>query len=272
MENNSLGYSGSNAGGGLIIESSIFRHNTIGVAPNSENPGDQPPPQDGECGRPNVEHPNPTPSIKSTQISRCTVIRHNVITENNNLTVAGNGSTEVAPWGAGVELPGDYADLIEGNVITRNPTDGVLGFEYPNPFPPQGDTIFFQLAGNKIAGNVFAGNGYAGGAFAGDVMLQGGIFASGESQSTNNCASGNVFTDATHPANIEGTNTEATPGWGCQNKHTPNPNNGFGAVEYLLELAAVSEKGRTPTPQPAPPAQPTMPNPCRGVPKTTLCP
>ena len=104
------------------------------------------------------------------------------------------------------------------------------------------------------------------------MLLQGGIFASGESQSTNNCASGNSFADATFPANIEGTNTEATPGWGCQNKFTPNPENGFGAVEYLLELAAVSEKGRTPEPQPAPPAQLTMPNPCAGVPKTTLCP
>jgi hypothetical protein len=65
MENNSLGYSGSNAGGKLVIEGSIFRRNTVGVAPNSENPGDPPPPQDGECGRPNVEHPNPTPDRKS---------------------------------------------------------------------------------------------------------------------------------------------------------------------------------------------------------------
>ena len=272
MENNSLGYSGSNSGGSLVIEHSIFRHNTTGIAPNSENPSDAPPPQDGECGRRNIEHPNPTPSIKWTKIKRCTIIRENLIAENNNLTVPSNGSTEVAPWGAGVELAGDYADLIEGNTIVGNPTDGVLGFEYPNPFPPEEDTIFFQLAGNKIAGNVFSGNGYAGGTFAGDVLLQGGIFASGESQSTNNCASGNSFADATFPANIEGTNTEATPGWGCQNKFTPNPENGFGAVEYLLELAAVSEKGRTPEAQPAPPAQPTMPNPCAGVPKTTLCP
>jgi hypothetical protein len=42
--------------------------------PNSENPGDTPPPQDGECGRPNVENPNPTPTISSTKIARCTII------------------------------------------------------------------------------------------------------------------------------------------------------------------------------------------------------
>jgi hypothetical protein len=274
MENNSLGYSGSNSGGRLVIENSIFRRNTTGIAPNSENPSDPPPPQDGECGRRNEEHPNPTPSVKWTKIKRCTIIRDNLIAENGNLTVPSNGSTEIAPYGAGVELAGTYADLVEGNTITGNPTDGVLGFEYPNPFPvEEGVTIFFQLAGNKIANNTFADNGFAGGAFAGDVMLQGGLFPTPElAQSTNNCVSGNAFSDATFPANIEGTNTETTPGWGCQNKLTPNPNNGFAAVAYLLELAAISEEGRTPEGQPPAPAQPTMPDPCAGVPKTTVCP
>ena len=121
MENNALGYSGSNAGGKLAIESSLFRHNTVGIAPNSENPGDGPPPQDGECGRPNIENPNPTPIITTTNIPRCTVIRNDLILENNNLTVPVNGSTGVAPWGAGVELPGDYADLIEVEHVRQQP-------------------------------------------------------------------------------------------------------------------------------------------------------
>ena len=145
-----------------LIESSIFRHNVVGIAPNSENPGDGPPPQDGECGRPNIENPNPTPIITTTNIPRCTIIRNNVITENNNLTVPVNGSTGVAPWGAGVELPGDYADLVEQNVIANNPTNGVLAFEYPNPFTPENGfegTLFFQLAGNRISNNVFSHNG-----------------------------------------------------------------------------------------------------------------
>ena len=121
MENNALGYLGSNAGGKLVLENSIYRRNTVGIAPNSENPGDPPPPQDGECGRPNIENPNPTPIITTTKIPRCTIIRNNLISENNNLTAPVNGSTGVAPWGAGVELPGDYADLVEGNLITNNP-------------------------------------------------------------------------------------------------------------------------------------------------------
>ncbi len=249
MENNALGYSGSNSGGKLLLENSIYRHNLVGIAPNSENPGDGPPPQDGECGRPNIEDPDPTPIITTTNIARCTIIRNNLITENNNLTAPVNESTGIAPWGAGVELPGDYADLVEGNVITDNPNDGVLGFEYPNPFTPENEfagTLFFQLAGNRISNNTFAQNGAKGRAFTGDVTLAGGfseIFGYPESHSVNNCVSANLLTDATFPAKIQ-------EGWGCQHKTTPSPGGGIAAVEYLvglqLEANAIREATRRP--------------------------
>jgi hypothetical protein len=274
MENNALGYSGSNSGGKLAIEWSAFRHNAVGIAPNSENPGDGPPPQDGECGRPNIENPNPTPIITTTNIQRCTVLRHNAVIENNNLTVPVNGSTGVAPWGAGVELPGDYADLVEGNVIAGNPTNGVLAFEYPNPFTPENGfegTLFFQLAGNRISSNLMFANGSRGGAFTGDVTMAGGfseVFGYPESHSVNNCVSSNLLTDATFPAKIQGT-------WGCQNSTTPSPGGGLAAVEYLVALqteAAEIRAKHPPVGQPAPPPQQTMPNVCQGVPKNPLCP
>jgi len=263
MENNALGYSGSNSGGNLVIENSNISHNTVGIAPNSENPGDGPPPQNGACPPHRAYRPTHKylPKFTSTNIARCTIFRDNVVEENNNINAPDNPSSGAAPWGAGIELPGTYADLIEHNLIKNNPTNGVLAFEYPNPFPPGPTTIYFQLAGNRISENTFEGNGTAGGAYAGDVFLQGGNF--GEMKSTNNCVSGNSFTAPNYPANIEET-------WGCQNATTPNPNNGEGAIYYLLELQAVSE-GRTPTPQPVPPAQPTMPNPCEGVPANPLC-
>src|SRR4029077_13478922 len=94
MVDNALGYSGSNAGGRLTIEKSTFAHNTVGIAPNSENPGDPPPPQDGECNKPEIPS-TPTPTIASTRIPRCTIIRNNSIVENNNLSVPPNGSTEI---------------------------------------------------------------------------------------------------------------------------------------------------------------------------------
>jgi hypothetical protein len=270
MENNALGYSGSNSGGKLAIESSLFRKNSSGVVPNSENPGDAPPPQDGECNRPNIENPNPTPTISTTNIERCTVIRNNVITENNNLTVPVNQTTAQAGIGTGVILPGDYADLIERNQISNNANDGVFGIEFPNPFTPENGflgTIFFQLAGNRISNNTFSNNGYHGGPFTGDVTLASGaneIFLGIESQSKNNCVSENVLKDATFPKNIEGK-------WGCQHNTTPNPGGGLPAYEYIQASAQEAAFLRKPVGQPAPPAQPTMPNPCEGVPKNPLC-
>ncbi len=286
MENNALGYSGSNSGGKLVLENSIWRHNLVGIAPNSENPGDPPPPQDGECGRPNIENPNPTPIITTTRIPRCTIIRNNWITENNNLTVPVNGSTGVAPWGAGVELPGDYADLVEGNTITNNPNDGVLGFEYPNPisgealvkgeYPFFPYTLYFQLAGNRISGNWFSHNGTKGGPFTGDIALMGGfseielfkLLGYPESHSVNNCASFNWLSDATFPANIDQSQS-------CLKATTPSPGGGLPAVEYLVGLQEEADAIREKVPpvgQPAPPRQQTMPNPCQGVPANPLCP
>ena len=211
MENNALGYSGSNSGGSLVIEHSIFRHNSVGVAPNSENPGDGPPPQDGECNRPNIETPETRlPEITSTEIKRCTIIRNNLITENNNLTTPANGSTDGAPFGVGVELPGDYADAIEENEITNNPNDGVLAFEYPNPFPPTAETIFFQNSGNKVANNTFSGNGKLGNARRSKATsrFEGGLF--GQEKSVNNCVSGNSFAGNTFPKASKGNGAART--------------------------------------------------------------
>ena len=276
MENNALGYSGSNSSGRLIIENSVFSHNLVGIAPNSENPGDGPPPQDGACD--SFKNTSATPTFQTTKIKRCEILRNNHVEYNNNLTVPTNRSTEVAPWGVGIELPGDYADLVEGNAIANNPNNGVLGFEYPNPFTPENGfkgTIFFQLAGNRISGNEFVNNGYnpnrTGSPFAGDLSLLSNyaeLFGGPASHSINNCVSGNSFTSATFPANIEGT-------WGCQNRTTPNPGGGGEAAEYLLTLQGeekLIKEASPPVGQPAPPEQPTMPNPCDGVPKNPLCP
>ena len=78
--------------------------------------------------------------------------------------------------------------------------------------------------------------------------------------SLNNCFSGNTFATSI-PAAIEST-------WGCQNATTPN-----GGITLFSELLAlVAQSGaRHSHPQPAPAHQPTMPNPCRGVPRNSLC-
>jgi NTE family protein len=67
-------------------------------------------------------------------------------------------------------------------------------------------------------------NGYRGGASTGDVTIAGGfseIFGYQESQSMNNCVSGNLFTGATFPAKIQGPGAART---------TPPPSPGGGLL------------------------------------------
>jgi hypothetical protein len=258
VENSSLGYSGTNSGGHLIIENSTFQHNAAGLVPNSLAGDDEPPPQDGACN--SGENTSETPTFESTRIRHCTIFRKNLLKENNNLTTPGNSTTSEAPWGTGVVLAGTYGDLVEGNVIEGNANNGVIGFEFPNGSP---EPTFFQLSGNKIAKNTFIGNGTAGGEFAGDITLEGGLYPTPElAQSTNNCAMGNSLSAATFPANIQ-------TAFSCMKKTTPNP--GFEPFEYILTLSAEAQ-ARTKEDQAAPPAQPTMPEPCNGVPTNALCP
>ncbi len=276
IEKNAVGYSGSNSGGTLVIEKSVFRGNSAGIVPNGENPGDGPPPNNGECNPTNHKPSTPYVTFTSTKIERCEVFKENLVTENSSLETPVNGSTEIAPWGVGIELPGTAAEDVEDNTITDNVNNGVLGFEYPNPYPPvkctkeekeKGctSTIYFQLTGNRIANNTFEGNGTSGKQFAGDLMLQGGVFPYKGHESTMNCVSGNSFTSAVFPANIEET-------WGCQNETTPPPRNGPAALGYVEELSKESSTEREAKDQPAPAPQETMPEPCEGVPANPLCP
>ncbi len=263
IENNAVGYSGSNSGGRLVIEKSTFRNNSAGIVPNGENPGDGPPPQNGVCGahRPR----SPYYLFPSTAIAHCTVLKENLVTENNNLTVPATASTDKAPWGVGVELPGDMGDLVENNTITKNVNNGVLGFEYPNPFPPTPETIYFQFTGNKVANNTFAENGTSGLEFASDITFQGGIYPHGKYTSANDCVTGNKTTGAVYPLALDTT-------WNCSNATTPPPNNGLAGIGYVVILSEQAGALRTPEVQPAPGPQPTMPEPCEGVPANPLCP
>ncbi len=257
VENNALGYSGTNSGGHVLVEDSTFQNNSNGVGPNSLNNDDQPPPQDGACD--SSKNTTPTPTFPSTRVGRCTIFRRNIVANNSNFSTPANSTTASIPWGNGFILIGTYADLIEQNDIHGNPSSGLMGFENPDPFPPTPSTVYFQLSANKIANNTFSSNAVGNGdPSAADITLAGGLF--GTQQSVNNCATGNTFSTSV-PADIEGT-------WGCQNRTTPNP--GVGPLTYILALQAASQN-RTSVPQPAPPAQPSMPNPCKGVPKNPLC-
>ena len=87
--NSNLGYSGTNAGGPLVIEHSVFSSNRAGIVPNSLNNDDAPPPQNGLC-------PGGT--------TPCFFIEHNVIKNNNNPNVPTSGLAGAI--GTGVEVSG----------------------------------------------------------------------------------------------------------------------------------------------------------------------
>jgi hypothetical protein len=148
---------------------------------------------------------------------------------------------------------------VDSNTISNNPSSGILGVENPDPYPPTSQTVYFQLSGNALTNNTFSGNATSSDPSAADIVLVGGVF--GTQQSTNNCASGNTLSK-TVPTNLEGT-------WNCGNATTPNP--GSDALNFVLALQTASQ-ARQQAPQPVPPPQPTMPNPCSGVPSNPLCP
>jgi hypothetical protein len=257
IENNALGYSGTNSGGHITISDSTFQNNSNGIGPNSLNNDDQPPPQDGSCDA--GTNTSPTPTFTSTNIDRCTVFKNNVVKNNNNFSTPANSTAAAVPWGNGFILIGTYADLVDSNTISGNPTAGILGLENPDPYPPTAATVFFQLAGNKITNNTFSGNATFPDPSSADIVLVGGMY--GMQQSTNNCAAGNTLT-STVPANLEQM-------WGCNNTTTPNP--GGDGLGLVLAMQMASQM-RTSVAQPAPSPQPTMPDPCMGVPANPLCP
>jgi hypothetical protein len=252
VERNALGYSGTNAGGHLVIEDSTFRGNAVGIGPNSL-PDDPPPPQLGTCD--SASNTSPTPTIASTRVQHCTIIRRNTVSANNLTTAPANETTGSLPWGTGIALVGTYGDWIYKNTVKGNRNFGIAGFENPAPFPPTAETIYFQFSGNRIEQNVVNGGAYA------DIAFEGGLF--GSKQSVNNCFAGNVA-KKTMPADL-------SP-WSCTLETTPNPDGATAGevLTILLKLQGENLK-HVQKAQPAPPPQPTMPKPCRGAPRNPLC-
>lgn len=252
VENNQLGYSGTNAGGHLIVQDSVFRHNSIGVGPNSL-PNDPPPPQLGTCD--SARNATPTPTIASTRVARCTIFRRNRIYDNNNLTAPANDFAIQEGWGVGLFAFGTYGDLFVDNTIYGNKNFGILAVENPVPFPPTAQTVYFQLEGNRFERNTVRDGKYA------NIGMAGGIF--GEKNSVNNCFTGNVYSRSL-PADL-------AP-WSCSLARTPNPSHDA-ATQIIGDVVAMqgTSMARKQHGQPVPPPQPSMPHPCRGTPANALC-
>lgn len=117
-ERNALGYSGTNAGGGLTIRDSVWSDNALGIVPNSLDSEDRPP-------------------------QRGLTIRNNVITNNNNKLAPGVGLTG-SFWGSGIAIAGGQSNEVYGNVVTDHGLAGIVLVPLPsdNVWIPGGNTIW----------------------------------------------------------------------------------------------------------------------------------
>jgi hypothetical protein len=276
-----LGFSGTNSGGKLILENSEFDHNKSGPTTNSENNDDAPSPQSGLC-----PHGEPGPLGNGI----CDIWRDNLIDENNDPDVPGNGvpAQGVAgeiPVGTGVVLGGtEYVD-VSHNRIFNNDAWGVTVVDFPDqetpppiahceggdyltPPPAPNPLCYYHAFGNVVSDNSFQHNGSFGNPTNGDLAL----FS--QPHDPGNCFVGNTDPNglSSDPLAIQ-----AAPYDLCG-----QPNGNTDPVA-LSQLICALKLGRCPAgtnyPQPTrsfklrmAPEQPTMPNPCAGTPTSPWCP
>jgi hypothetical protein len=278
-EYSSLGFSGTNAGGHLVIENSEWDNNKAGIAPNALNNDDWPSPPDGAC-------PGGTGS--------CSIIRNNNVHDNNNQNAPAFGIAGAAPPGTGILLSGVRNYTVTGNTITGNSSWGVVVNDFPDTETPPDDAVAagkacaggidlstaitplcdYQAFGNEVAGNTFTSNGGTNNPGDGDIAV-----------ATAPHNPGNCFHDNT---DTSGTLSSDPPLIQTVMRTCGQPNGYFGPSLVSLVCGTPGAVSVGPlTPSCPPPLGPTtttvrmgaiphhqksMPNPCAGVPANAWCP
>ena len=254
MERNALGYSGTNSGGRLVVQELDLPQQQ--QRRRAELAQQRRPAAAAErslrLGAPTARRRRPS---RATRIARCTVFRNNLVENNNNLTAPVSGG-ERAPWGVGIEWPGNYADLVQNNTIRDNPTSGSSPSRTPNPFPP---TRTRSTSSSRATGSPTTAHEQRDRPGGADIGAGGRHVRAPKRRSTT--ASRTTASPRRSRPNIEGT-------WGCQNTTTPN-----GGPALITKILALLDErnAANPVPQPKPGPQRTMRNPCRGVPNNPLC-
>jgi hypothetical protein len=275
MENNALGYSGTNSGGTIVIENSQFDGNQDGLDTNTAVIGDPPAPQDGRC-------PNGGVSPITRTIS-CWVLIHNYIHDNNSATVPAAGSAAAGPIGTGLTISGGRYDTVMDNTIVNNGAWGALFVPYAQKGTPSLHQTCTGSGGHQVPGfgcvldpqgdallhNTFRHNGFFGNpsnSDFGQITLFGGEPA--------NCFAGNHAPDGSAPPDLE--KTQPT----CGGITTAGNNGGALFPQVLCDagLAPCPAGAKYPKPngtvimKPLPSGLPAIPNPCAGVPANPWCP
>ena len=302
MENNALGYSGTNSGGPMVFENSTFDNNREGFDTNIQLVGDPPPPQDGRCPGHWVS--------PITGTNSCWVFENNLVEYNNNANAPVAGSAGLGPVGTGMTVSGGRNDTIMNNKFLGNVAWGALFVPFPSSSTTNSDlgltcantggvdgssigisalNCVYDPSGDHMVDNKFSSNGTLSGTNGGDY---GNLVVSGNEPT--NCFSGNTEWDPTFTTQTgAATSVNATDGLpaqtpaSCGTKKaatlTPaasllgaNTDTGFLlSAECDAGLICLSgnpfPKYTGTTMQPVP-SLPTMPNPCVGVPSNAWCP
>jgi hypothetical protein len=274
MENNALGYSGTNSGGTIVIENSQFDDNQDGLDTNTQVVGDPPAPQDGRCPA------GGTSPITGTH--SCWVVIHNFVHNNNNPRAPAAGSAAAGPVGTGMTVSGGRFDTVMDNTITNNGAWGILFIPYAQEGKPSLHQTCTGAGGHELPGfgcvldpqgdalldNTFSHNGYFGNpsnSDFGQITLFG-----GEPQ---NCFRGNVAPDGSAPTNLE----QVQKTCGATTKAGNSGGELFPQVLCDTGLSACPPGSKYPKPNGTvvlkrlPIGLPTMPNPCAGVPSNPWC-
>ena len=280
-----LGYSGTNAGGTVVVKNSEFDHNKDGFDTNSQNNDDRPSPQDGSC-------PNGGTS-PITHTHSCWVFMDNYVHDNNDPNVPGAGTAAAGPVGTGMTISGGRNDTVMNNRFENNGAWGILFVPYPDtetPPPGQncqggissgaGDLCLFDDWGNELAGNQFSGNGFFGNDTNGDF-----------GEITETAAPTNCFHGNTDPAGVTSSPPDLQTTKPACDGHTvppdPNPeltNQVACDSQFFASLLPTGSEPCTPGSNyprqtavvmpPLPPASQlaSMADPCVGVPANPWCP
>lgn len=274
MENNALGYSGTNSGGYFDIEHSQFDDNEDGFDTNTQIDGDPPAPQDGLC-------PNGGTS-PITHTHSCWVFRNNYVHNNNNPSTPKAGSAAAGPTGTGMTVSGGTWDTIEHNTFEDNGAWGILFVPYPDEGTPVlgqkcanvGGVEFgafgcvFDPKGDALLHNTFVNDGYfknPSNSDYGEITL-----FDGQPQ---NCFVGNHAPNGSSPSDLE--TTQKVCGPISKTAIDSGPlldqvlcDTGFGGCPKNAHYPKLGKVILHPVPKDLP----SMPNPCQGVPDNPWCP
>jgi hypothetical protein len=174
-QNSPQGFSGTNAGGHLVLQGSEWDHNRVGIASTTLANDDRPSPQDGSC---------PGASGRS-----CTLIEDNYVHDNNTPDTPAEGIAATVPVGTGILISGGRYDTVRNNLIKGNGAWGVLLNDYPdatqpacdggvpffNPPPPFDQLLgpvipcYFHSFGSRVYDNRLLANGGFGNDTNGDL-------------------------------------------------------------------------------------------------------